>query len=210
MTVSVIARLRGLLGTLGQRFARGPIRSREQLVEFLDSRSAYVAQTSLFGYLKTRMGTSYAKIFQDPAFAEPLATAQTQVYLDCLADLTVFAVAHGGQGGRAEQLQNAAMQLFSAAAQSSITSADDVIAQAETAFRARLTAVDWSAASVDEAAFTQSPQGLVDAAPVIDGYKHMDREIVMNSIRFRWHDVRRQLRDRMDVAAIGQSLSVME
>ena len=40
-------------------------------------------------------------------------------------------------------------------------------------------------------------------APVIDEYKALDREIVTNSIRFRWRDARDQLRRRLDAPALA-------
>ena len=96
--MALLDQIKGLLRPFRVRFERQPIRDKAGLVEFLHTRSAYVAQTSLFGYLKTRMGTQYREIFQDPAFSEPLSMAQRQVFLDCLADLTVFTVSLVGSG----------------------------------------------------------------------------------------------------------------
>ena len=68
---------------------------------------------------------------------------------------------------------------------------------------ARLDKTDWGAATQGEAAFVDSPQGLIQAAPVIEGFKELDREIVVNSIRYRWMDVRRQARERLETAALA-------
>jgi hypothetical protein len=38
---------------------------------------------------------------------------------------------------------------------------------------------------------------LLRYAPIVDEFKELDREIVRNSIRFRWRDVRAQLRRRL-------------
>ena len=50
----------------------------------------------------------------------------------------------------------------------------------------------------DDAAFTESPAGLVRWAPVMDELKELDEEIVRNSIRFRWQEVRREFARHLD------------
>jgi hypothetical protein len=55
---------------------------------------------------------------------------------------------------------------------------------------------------VDEAAFTESPAGLVRWAPVIDELKQLDEEIVRNSVRFRWQEVRRDFARHLDARAM--------
>ena len=75
------------------RFDRRQIASIDRLVEFNQMRAAYVAQTSLYGYLKTRMGSKYVQLFQDDTFSASIDTAKWPVYASCLADLTVFSCA---------------------------------------------------------------------------------------------------------------------
>ena len=66
----------------------------ENLIEFVHSRAAYVAQTSLYGYLKTRMGRQYVDIFKDEFFAPSLNKAKWELYFACLSDLTVYAISN--------------------------------------------------------------------------------------------------------------------
>jgi hypothetical protein len=82
-----------LRSVLGIRFNKRPLRSVEELVEFIHTRAAYVAQTSLYGYVKTRMGTRYPLMFQDDGFAASINAAKWRVFAACLGDLTVFAAA---------------------------------------------------------------------------------------------------------------------
>ena len=42
-----------------------PIESLESASEFVATRAAFVAQKTMFGYVKTRMGTSYPEMFRD-------------------------------------------------------------------------------------------------------------------------------------------------
>ena len=190
--------LRALCAGLAQRWGRRPIRDRQALAEFVASRAAHVGQSALYGYLKTRMGTQHRELFQDPAFAEALSLARDRVVLACVSDLTVFAVALLPGAGR----NDLATRLFEDASRIVFDRVPDH------AFAERLGAVDWRLAAKDEHAFQTSIAELVATAPVTAQFRELDREIVENSIRFRWVEVRRQLRSRFDAEAVlasGQS-----
>jgi len=192
---------------VGIRFDQSRIDSLEALVEFTHTRSAYVAQTSLYGYLKARMGTRYRTIFSDPVFQEPLNASKWKTYAACLADLTVFCVgtvAAGSEISKTSSIQLADYCLRRALDETfDECSVDGLRRNVEEKFRQRIEFVDWVYASAMENAFTQSPNELINAAPVIDQFKLSDREIVTNSIRFRWRDVRAQFRQRCDAATLA-------
>jgi len=62
-----------------------------------------------------------------------------------------------------------------------------------------------SAQADDEVAFAESPTALVYWAPIVDDLKALDEAIVRNSIRYRWHEVRRDLHKNLDAAAVMAS-----
>ena len=179
----------------------------DALTEFVATRAAFIAQTSLYGYLKNRMGTRYTQLFQDDVYVASINRAKWQVYGACLSDLTVFSVGYCGGNGRltGQQCANFAEFLFADVVQREFTDDDAqaAVSDATAAFQTRLGFVDWSQVGEGEKAFTQSPGELVKAAPVTEEFKEDDREIVMNSIRFRWKNVREQLRKRADVDAVA-------
>ena len=88
--VALWAAIRPHLG-LGGGAAPEPINSPAALGRFLDSRAAFVAQTSLYGYLRTRAGMRYPELFDDDAYIVSINIAKWQLWLDCLADLAVHA-----------------------------------------------------------------------------------------------------------------------
>ena len=45
------------------------INSKEDLQNFVQERSAHVTQTTLYGYIKTRIGARYALMFEDEVFS---------------------------------------------------------------------------------------------------------------------------------------------
>ncbi len=188
------------------RFDKSAIQGVDDLVEFIQTRSAYVAQTSLFGYLKTRMGTRYRQVFEDDKFLPSINQAKWRTYGACLSDLTVFVAAITGLENRLseDEISTLARKCFEAAVRQTFDDAEAGKIRAEIVerFEARVKQTHWPNAAIGENAFTSSPEALLDSAPIADELKAQDAEIVTNSIRFRWRDVREQLRKRIDRDAI--------
>jgi hypothetical protein len=69
--------------------------------------------------------------------------------------------------------------------------------------RARVALFDWSSLSGEDWPFSQSQDALVYWAPVMDELKQLDEEIVRNSVRFRWREVREELGILLDAAALA-------
>jgi hypothetical protein len=200
----------GLRRALINRFAPGPIATVDSVADFVQTRAAFVAQTSLFGYLKQRMGTSYMRYFEDDRFATSIRQAQIRIYCACAADLTVFATAETAQrGGLADsEIQELATHCYAYSLSNSGVDMSEVSAEAFTRFRIRADRTLWPQAAIGESAFYESLTELIEAAPVIDEFKRLDEEIVQNSIRFRWREIREQFRKRADPAAICSDLRV--
>ncbi len=196
------------LRALAIRFDRSPIDSVDGLAEFVRTRSLYIGQTSLYGYLKTRMGTRYREHFQDEVFAESIRISAVKVFGSCLGDLSIFAAAtvHTGASDAdgVDKTGALARHLFSDGIDIGLTDADRVHLPeglAET-FAQRTTETLWPNAAIAGNAFTGSSTDLIRFAPVVDEFKALDEEIVTNSIRFKWRDVREQLTKRIDGQAI--------
>lgn len=189
------------------RFRQGPITEVAQLAEFVQTRAAYVAQTSLYGYLKNRMGIKYPEMFADETMAASIDLAKWRTYGSCLADLAIFAGASTGAEGRLEAGESArlAAHCFHTALEASFDEpgAEAMIDQIKTLYAARAGETDWSSAAEGENAFVASPVDLVKHAPIADELKELDVDIVVNSTRFRWRDIRKQLRQRIDPAAVA-------
>jgi len=204
----------GLLGSISPslrraftiRFDKSPIASLDALIAFVETRAAYVAQTSLYGYLKTRMGTRYRYIFEDTTYAASINFAKWRIYAACLEDLAIFAAGTAVKDSAvtAESAAALARHLFERAVDTTFEDVDDPELRGTvlSVLDARLPSVDWDTAADGENAFAASPRALVTYAPIADELKSLDTDIVTYSIRFRWRDVRDQLRKRIDGAAI--------
>ncbi len=187
------------------RFDSSTIDSVESLVEFLQTRAAYVAQTALYGYLKTRMGRDYVMIFKDKKFAPALNQAKWQVYAACLSDLSVYAAAKVGSSPPEDRARFAVHCHRCCVDDTFIGNiAEDLKDEILTEFQQRCRHVVWGNVGIGEGAFSRSPVALAECSPVSDEFRKLDREIVMNSVRFRWNDVREQLAKRLDGDSIWQ------
>lgn len=182
------------------------IDSPEALAEFLDTRASYIAQSMLYGYLRTRMGMRYPELFQDDDFVVGINIAKWEIWLDCLSDLSVHA------GARiAQKVPDHAPRV----GDMMIALVDEILLRTGTppdagahfpdhssAVRERITRTYWLAIGEYEAAFTESPASVLRWAPVDDAMKALDEEIVRNSVRFHWHEVRRDFTRYVDPHSI--------
>lgn len=185
---------------------REPIRSADELRAFLKTRASHVAQMTLYGYLRTRAGTRFPELFENEAFIVSMNIAKWHVWLACLSDLAVHAgsLLRRNSGAPAEAVGALMRSLVDDLLGETGTPAEagpEFAAHAQRV-RARLALCDWSIAEGSDAAFAESPTALVYWAPIVDDLKALDEEIVRNSIRFRWHEVRRELSHNLDPAAV--------
>lgn len=199
----VVGALRGLV-RCGRAAAR--IGDPAALRNFLYTRTNFVAQMTLYGYLRTRAGTRYPELFENDRFVASTNIAKWHVWLACLSDLAVYT---GGMlcrnsGASNVQVSRLMRRLI-----------DEILAEAGTPeeagveyaphaerVRTRIMHCDWSAQADGEAAFVASPSALVHWAPIVDELKALDEEIVRNSVRFRWKEIREQLRQALDAESV--------
>ena len=199
---------RTIVKSFAIRLDKSPLDSVEKVVDFTHTRSSYIAQTALFGYLKTRMGTRYRVIFEDEVFSHAIRQSAVRVFTSCLSDFTIYItgyVAREGELAPAEA-EKLAEKIFAEGLERGLLSVDsaDHPVGALQQFRERAAQVTWANVAMSLDIFESSAADLIDSAPVIDDFKTLDREIVMNSIRFRWTNVRQQMRDRLDGAAVAR------
>lgn len=207
----------GVLGALSQEIRRmvgliiplapkTPIETVENLIDFVGSRSAYIAQTTLYGYMKTRMGTSFQRYFEDDDFSATLRVAAVKVAVACVDDLTIFAVAKAAENGGLSPAAACALATccYERAIEDVISQRDRIHIPADAAakFKLRVQVTDWEKVAYRDTAFVRSPEALVLYAPVVEEFMNDDSEIVRNSIRFRWIEIRKTLTQRMDTDAV--------
>lgn len=198
----------------GGRKRDQPINTHEDLGKFLDTRSSYVAQTALYGYLRTRAGARYPELFDDDVFVVSINIAKWQMWLACLSDLSIYA--GGLLAARAPDCASASGDQLLATVNGILattgipTDAGPAFAEHAQRLRLRIAECDWTSVSDDETPFSESPAALVTWAPIVDELKQLDEEIVRNSVRFRWQEVRRDLRRLLDSGTLSGANSPAE
>lgn len=199
----IVGRLRALFG--GKR-GREPILDAAALRQFLSTRASFVAQTTLYGYLRTRAGVRFPELFDDDAFVASVNVAKWHVWLACLSDLAAYS---GGMVLRGSSFSNAHVGRLMQQLVEEILAETGIPGEAGPEFTAhadrvrdRLALCDWSAQSDSEEPFVESPAALVYWAPIVDDLKQLDAEIVSNSVRFRWNEIRQQLRETLNADSV--------
>ncbi|RED43363.1 hypothetical protein [Aestuariispira insulae] len=203
----------GFVNQLFSKGGRGLIHDHEAVTEFVSTRAAFIAQKTLYGYVKTRMGTSHPKMFSDDTYIRSVNIAKMHVFAACLSDLSLFTAWHLLRGRmvtvkEAEALALAAY-LRGLGENEAAGDPEDPFdsEEAVTLFKSRLKSFDWHTEREAPALFTASPAALFKWAPIAPELKKRDRVIVYNSIRFAWREIRgdfvRRLKwmDREDQAA---------
>lgn len=182
-----------------------PIRDADALRAFLQTRASFVAQMTLYGYLRTRSGVRFPELFNNDQFVVSINIAKWHVWLACLADLAAYA---GGMLRRSGASQAAVREVMQRLV-------DEILAETgrppdagpefpahAQRVRARVALCDWAAQADGDGPFVESPGALVYWAPIVEELKVLDEEIVRNSVRFRWNEIREQLRRVLDAQAV--------
>lgn len=183
----------------------------DRMGDFVATRAAFVSQKKLYGYLKERIGTRWPSMFEDGVFRSSIATASMQVFAASLSDLTIHAVAQAlaGSAEPDEVKAELARELYVLGLQKNHAEAiegfdrEQVIEE----FDRRLEGTDWNFGALLPANFTRSPAALLRWAPIAERYKKFDAEIVENSLKFAWVDIREQFARRLDADAIAREVS---
>lgn len=199
--------LRGAASLLRTRRDTAPIDSVAALENFVATRSAYIAQKTLYGYVKTRMGTRYPIMFEDEKIIASLNIAKMHVFAACLSDLAIYAVATALQ---ARPLGNDAREAlarhcYAAGLRENAAGAPAEFSAQEciTEFDRRLAETDWPRDARLPENFTYSPRALFRWAPIDDKLKKFDGEIIENSVKYAWRDIREQFGKRIDGDAVA-------
>ncbi|MGI9310422.1 MAG: hypothetical protein ACR2P7_02685, partial [bacterium] len=210
---------RAIARYLPRRARRDRIADADALAAFVASRASHVAQSALYGYMKTRAGTRFPELFDHPAMLASINIAKWQMWLACLSDLAVYSAVllHRRGASRAQAEATAARIVAAALASSGADFADGASHEAGADFadgvravEARVAAPGIESLGDDDSAFVESPRALVRWAPVADEFKRRDAEIIRNSVRFRWQAVRRDLRARLRADAVIAHLAAAD
>ena len=173
------------------------INSLDELESFIQSKSAWVTQVTLYGYLKTRMGTRYVLHFENDQFMGSVNLAKWNMYAIALQDLTFFTFSYLKVNLNYQELHKS-KEIFSKILDDEITNKMPlkIIEEAKKKFDERLQSINWDNYYKD-LPFNLSALSLYDWAPIADDLKMLDRKIVLNSVILKWDIVKKEFKERV-------------
>ena len=168
------------------------IKNIDQLENFIQTKSAWVTQVTLYSYLKTRMGTRYVLHFDNDVFMSSLNIAKWNIYSVALQDLTFFTFSYLKVNFNYQDI-NQAKEIFNKILDDEISNKMplDIIEEAKRTFNERSQNLNWEIYYKD-LPFNPSALSLYKWAPIAEELKSLDRKIVLNSMILKWDIIRNE------------------
>ena len=168
------------------------IKNLDELEHFIQTKSAWVTQVTLYSYLKTRMGTKYVLHFDNDVFMSSLNIAKWNIYAVALQDLTFFTFSYLKVNFNYQDI-NQGKEIFNKILDDEISNKMplDIIEEAKKTFNEKLQNLNWETYYQD-LPFNQSALSLYKWAPIADELKSLDRKIVLHSMILKWDVVKQE------------------
>ncbi len=168
------------------------IKNLDELEYFIQTKSAWVTQVTLYNYLKTRMGTRYVLHFDDDVFMSSVNLAKWNIYSVALQDLTFFTFSYLKVNFNYQNTDQA-KEIFSKILDDETSNKMplDIIEEAKKTFNERLKNINFEVYHKD-LPFNPSALSLYKWAPISDELKSLDRKIVLNSMILKWDIIKKE------------------
>ena len=168
------------------------IKNLDHLEEFIQTKSAWVTQVTLYNYLKTRMGTRYVLHFENDVFMGSVNLAKWNIYSVSLQDLTFFTFSYLNVNFNFQEISKA-KDIFNKILDDEISNKMplDIIETARKSFDERLEKINWNEYYQD-LPFNPSALSLYKWAPIAEELKTLDRQIVLNSMILKWDIIKKE------------------
>ncbi|MDC1032579.1 esterase [Candidatus Pelagibacter sp.] len=173
------------------------IKNFEELEKFIQNKSAWVTQVTLYGYLKTRMGTKYVLHFENDVFMSSVNLAKWNIYSVAIQDLTFFTFSYLKTNLNYNDLEKA-KEIFLKILddETSNKMPTDIIEEAKKSFKNRWEKINWDNYYKD-IPFNKSALSLYEWAPIAEELKTLDKQIVLNSVILKWDVVKKEFGERI-------------
>jgi len=170
------------------------ISSERDLQNFIQERAAHVTQTTLYGYLKTRMGHKYALMVSDEEFSKSINIAKWNIYVVAISDLTFYVFSYLITLKNLKK--NNSIEIFNNIINGELKNGlnEKVFNEAKNEFNLKINSVNWKTYYLENP-FIDSGLALYKWSPIADELKILDKEIVLNSIKLKWNLVENEFKD---------------
>ena len=162
------------------------IKSKSDLQKFIQQRSAHVTQTTLYGYLKTRIGVKYTAMVDDEVFSKSINIAKWNIYVTAIADCTFYTFSYLINEKNLKENDCKEIYLDIIGKEKANGLSEEIYLKAEKEFLNRYEKIDFQKYYLNNP-FKESCMALYNWAPIADELKVLDKEIVLNSMRLKWN-----------------------
>ena len=162
------------------------INSKKDLQKFIQQRSAHVTQTTLYGYLKTRIGVKFTAMVEDDVFSKSINIAKWNIYMTAIADcsLYVFSYLIAEKNLKENDCKEIYLNIIENEKENGLT--DEIYQRAKQEFLNRYDKINFNKYYIENP-FKESCLALYNWAPIADELKTLDKDIVLNSMRLKWN-----------------------
>ncbi len=173
------------------------IKNLDDLENFIQTKAAWVSQVTLYGYLKTRMGTRYVLHFDNDEFIGSVNLAKWNIYSTALQDLTFFVFSYLKVNFNYSDLDRS-KEIFLKILDDEISNKMplDIVEDTKKTFDERLSNINWEN-YCNDLPFNPSALSLYKWAPIAEELKTLDRKIVLNSVILKWDVVKKEFKERI-------------
>ena len=168
------------------------IKNLDELENFIQTKSAWVTQVTLYSYLKTRMGTKYVLHFDNDVFMTSVNLAKWNIYFVALQDLTFFTFSYLKVNFNYQDI-NHAKEIFYKILDDETSNKMplEIIDEAKKTFDERLENINFDT-YYNDLPFNPSALSLYKWAPISEELKTLDRKIVLNSMILKWDIIKKE------------------
>ena len=162
------------------------IKSKGDLQKFIQQRSAHVTQTTLYGYLKTRIGVKYTAMVEDEVFSKSINIAKWNIYMVAIADCTFYTFSYliSEKNLKENDCKDIYLNIIEKERANGLS--EEIYLKARIEFLTRYEKIDFNKYYLDDP-FKESCMALFNWAPIADELKNLDKEIVLNSMKLKWN-----------------------
>jgi len=173
------------------------IKNLDELENFIQTKSAWVSQVTLYSYLKTRMGTRYVLHFDNDEFMKSVNQAKWNIYAVALQDLNFFVFSYLKVNSNFQDINKAKEIFFNILDDETNNGMPlEIIKESKKTFEDRLQKINWDT-YYNDLPFNPSALSLYEWAPIAEELKTLDRKIVLNSVILKWDIIKKEFKERI-------------
>ena len=168
------------------------INNYDDLKNFIQKKSAWISQVTLYGYLKTRMGAKYVLMFEDEIFLGSINKAKWNIYAVTLQDFCLYSISYLKDVSKKHDTEKAReifLEILSDEEKNQIPI--EVSEKSKKEFDERLKNIDWEK-HYKNLPFNNSALALYEWSPIAEELKSLDRKIVLNSMILKWDIIKKE------------------